>query len=148
MAAKKNYEVLYVIGLTNRDVFMNALPVHTTNKSHVLVDINKIPNDIINKYTKADDDSYSLWKSFASLYLWGPNSTIKSLNAVINNRYNKLEDYELQFWSGGICMWGTDVERLHETFFNILNVDSHAKEAGDRQETFAKDVTDYFKYNQ
>mgnify|MGYP004517771493 CR=1 FL=1 len=149
MATKKNYEVLYVIGLTNRGVFMNAFPVHTTEKSHVLVDINKIPNDIMNKYTKAEGDrDYSMWRSFLSLYLWDPDSTIKSLNAITNNRYDKLEDYELQFFSDGIGMWGTDVEKLHKTFFSILNVDPNAREAGSKQETFAKDVVDYFKYNQ
>ena len=45
-------------------------------------------------------------------------------------------------------MWGTDAEKLHKTFFSILNVDSGAREAGNKQETFAKDVINYFKYNQ
>lgn len=149
MAAKKNYEVLYIIGLTNRGVFMNAFPVHTTDKSHVLVDINKIPNDIMNKYTKANGDrDYSIWRSFASLYLWDPDSTIKSLNAVTNNKYDKSEDYKLQFASDGIYMYGTLPEHLRKTFFNILNVNLKAWEAGNKQEAFAKDVTDYFKYNQ
>ena len=150
MAAKKDYEVLYVIGLTHRGVFMNAFPVHTTEKSHILVDINKIPNDIMNKYTKVeeDEDDSLWWGGFAPLYLWDHNSTIKSLNAVISNKYNKSEDYKLQFRSDGIGMWGTNAEHLRKSFFNILNVTPEAWEAGNKQEIFAKDVTNYFKYNQ
>lgn len=148
MTTKKNYEILYVIGLTNRGVFMNAFPVRTTEKSHVLVDITQIPSDIINKYINIEtNESYQKWMSFYSLYVLEPDSTIRGLDAVAMWRYNKTKDYNLQFWSDGIVMWGTDLKLLHETFFNILTIKPEAKEVGNKQEIFAKGIVDYFKYN-